>query len=167
MVEEIQCDLFAAPINILLHACNTNPNGIWGGLAGQVKKKFPEAYKKELEAKKRELGKGLIVRVSEQNYPQVKYVVNLYTQPEISNEFRMTDYEAVARGLEWTRNKITNKNLVLGIPRFLGSDKGGGSWQVIRAMIEDVYAESTLNVLICGLPGSETKIMKSRPFNFV
>lgn len=165
MIKTQDIDIFQAPIEVMVHACN--PKGIWGGLAGQVKKNFPEVYDKDasLKPEEKKLGTCSVVKLRN-SHSSIMAVINMYTQPNISSEFRMTNYEAVARGFEWINNYIKNRNLVLGIPYYFGSDKGGASWPVIEAIIHDVFDGSDLNAIICKLPGFIPNRTASLPFDF-
>lgn len=165
MIEYQDVNIFEAKIEVLVHACN--PKGIWGGLAGQVKKNFPEAYDKDnsLKPEEKKLGTCSVVKLKN-GHSNILAVINMYTQPNISNEFRMTNYEAVARGFEWINSYIKNRSLVLGIPYCFASDKGGASWNVIESIIYDIFEGSDLNVIICKLPGFTPNRNASLPFNF-
>lgn len=163
MIKEIECDVFKAPADILGQCCN--PRGIWGGLAGKIKNMYPEVYEADQKAKPEEkkLGEVMFVRL-ESPTDSLRYIVNMYTQPNISCDLRMTNYEAVARCLEVLRNKITNKKLTVAFPYYLASDKGGADFSVIRAMINSTFEDSGINVLICRYPGFVPSRTKALPF---
>lgn len=163
MIKEIECDIFKAPADILAQCCN--PKGIWGGLAGKIKDKFPEVYEadQQEDPSTKKLGEVMFVRIKKPT-DSIRYVANMYTQPNISCELRMTNYEAVARCFETLKNRITNKNLTVAFPYYLASDKGGADFSVIRALISSVFEDSTVNVLICRYPGFIPKRTKPLPF---
>lgn len=157
MVEIVDMDIFEAPIDILLHACNCFHT--FGGLAGAVGKRFPEAYQADENTNygdKKKLGTYSTALVVTEGI----YVVNLYSQFEFGRNTRHTNYEAVARGLEALRDELIGENrqdYVLGIPYKMGCSLGGGDWRVVEAIIRSVFEDSSIKVLICRYePGGYT-----------
>lgn len=157
MVEYIQSDIFDAPIDVLVHSCNCM--GIMGsGIAAQVKSLYPEAYEKDCKTKPSDPAKlGTYTSVKTTSRPDYRpsYIVNLYGQFQISGTKKETSYDAIDSGLRLLKNNMEKKglqNMVIGIPWKLGSNRGGGSWRVVEAIIRDIFEDGNFRVLICQRP---------------
>lgn len=154
MVEIIEKDLFQAQIDIVVHSANCQ-NTMSSGVAKLVKERFPEAYAADLETTKGDkdkLGKFSAAKVNNPEFPQIKYVINCYTQFTFGTDKRQTNYEAFYNSLEAVRNNLIDKkrqDLVIGMPYKIASDRGGASWAVIEAMIRDIFEASPIKVIIC------------------
>ena len=67
-------------------------------------------------------------------------IYNLYTQDGIGFG-REVNYEALYRNLLLMRNSLNNdSNCVLGLPYGMSSGLAGGSWQIVKAMIDTIFA---------------------------
>ena len=62
-----------------------------------------------------------------------------------------TDYDALRNCLEIIKSQFHNK--VIAIPYLLGCYRGGGSWDIVSQMIEEVFANSDCEILICEYNG--------------
>jgi O-acetyl-ADP-ribose deacetylase (regulator of RNase III) len=157
MVKEIVCDIFDAPVDVIVHQANCF-HTMGSGIARAIKEKFPEAYDADCtqtqKGDRKKLGTCSVATLV-QPKTRIKYIFNMYSQFTFGTEKRQTHYEALYRGLEWVRNHVANTNLVVGIPFKLGSKLGGADWQVVKAMIYSVFQESTREVIICQKPGDE------------
>jgi len=103
------------------------------------------------------LGSFSFAQVGNPNYPNVKFIVNLYSQFDFSGDRRCTRYDAMYDALVTLREKMKAKAQgrlrTLAIPFRMGSNRAGGSWLIIRAIIEDVFGnEPHFKVLICENP---------------
>jgi len=149
MVKIINCDIFKAPIDVLIHGCNCF-NTMGGGIAFFIKNLFPEAYEADLRTKKgdrKKLGTFSFATIDRKD-TNIKYIFNLYQQYEFGG-YRPLNYEAFYNGLELIRGSITNTNLVIGIPYGIGCGLAKGAWLIVYEMIKEVFKDSTLEVLIC------------------
>lgn len=149
MVKIINCDIFKAPIDVLIQGCNCF-NTMGGGIALVIKNLFPEAYQADSETKKGDrakLGKYSLAMVKRSD-SQIKYIFNLYQQYEFGGD-RALNYEAFYSGLELIRGSITNTDLVIGIPYGIGCGLANGSWPIVYEMIKEIFKDSTIDVLIC------------------
>lgn len=154
MIKDVTVDLFEAPIDILVHGCNAM-RVMGGGLALEVKNRFPEAYRVDFNTKlgdEKKLGTYSTAKVHNPAHPSIKFIVNLYTQLDFGRSRRHTSYDAVDNGLRLLRRSLeTNESddLVIGVPHGLGAALGGGSWPVIRTIIEEALRDYKSDVLIC------------------
>lgn len=152
MVEYHYGDIFEAPIDILVHQCNCHCT-MGAGIAKEIKKRFPEAYKADCMTKKGDrskLGTTSYAWVSRQREGvRISYVFNLYSQFNYSGPGIKTDYEAMKKGLQSMKNSIANTKLTIGIPYKIGCGLGGGDWETVENIIKEVFDKSCFKVLIC------------------
>ncbi len=148
MINEIDADLLECPLDGFAHSCNCF-HTFGGGIALRVKQKYPEAYKADLMHGRRgnstRLGKFSYVKAHDD-----KYIYNVYGQFNLGTWARMTNYEALYTGLAGVHDHALEANVRrLGLPRKMGCSLGGGSWTVVRAIIEDIFANSPIELSIC------------------
>ena len=145
MITEIDTNLLEYSLDGIIHSCNCQH--IFGGLAGAIRNKFPEAYEADLKTPRNDKSKlgTFSVAVLPSNY----HIYNLYGQFNIGYG-RMTNYEAVATGLSAIKNHAFNAGLKkLGLPKYMGSKLGGGNWNIVKAIIESEFTDCPLNLFIC------------------
>jgi O-acetyl-ADP-ribose deacetylase (regulator of RNase III) len=158
-LETIEGDLLDFPngINYIAHSCNCQ-NIMGGGIALQIKERYPEAYEADTKAYKAEevsLGDFSFTRVK--NRPD-RYIYNLYTQFNIGRQTRQVDYEAFHRAITTLRAEIIkhetadiffdNDVSTVGFPYKMSCSLAGGNWDIIYAMINDVFGHSTIKAYI-------------------
>lgn len=159
MITEKVGNLLEAPVDVLVQQCNLF-HTFGAGIALQIKKKFPEAYEADLKTPYGDVNKLGTYSIGKITNPtgQIKRVVNLYSQVGIGGQDRNTSYDAMVRGLETLHAAIeditVNKGMPykLGIPFQLGCGLANGSWTVVRAIIEDIFGKSSVEVEIYTLP---------------
>ena len=157
-LQVVEQNVFEPPINVVIHQMNCV--GEWG--IGELKKeivsKFPNVKQADDERVRHDdpriLGRFLVVNVSNsQIHPNLNYVINLYYQFICGEDKkRYTDYEALYMGLYDLKNAIDSmeeKELVFGIPYGLGCRTGGGSWNIVYAIINEVFKDTQSDVRIC------------------
>ncbi len=152
MVKEINCNIFEAPIDILVESKNCF--GLRGGLAGEIARRFPETAENDdstIKGSEAKLGTLLVTQLH-QPKTRIKCVIGIYGQYHISSKERQTNYEFLYRGLEGIRYSVTNTDLVIGIPYGIGCGLGLASWSIVSAMIADVFGDSPFSVLVCRWP---------------
>jgi hypothetical protein len=176
MLKEIVGDIFeefeAKRINVLVHQANCF-HTMGGGIARVIAERYPVAAEvdrgKTLRGDKDKLGTYSIAKL-----PDGRRIVNVYSQFDTSammntqedirdtieeamaDTGRATRYDAVDVALRDLEEALATSKLVtqyvLGIPYGYGSDLAGGSWTIVRAIIESVFAESPVKVIIVKLP---------------
>jgi O-acetyl-ADP-ribose deacetylase (regulator of RNase III) len=164
MIKQIKSDIFAVSCDMIVHQANCQHN-MGSGIARFIRENFPEAYEADCKTKladPNKLGTFSYAKVKNPKYPNIGFIVNLYSQFDFSSEKRCTNYEAFASGLETLRDlalakvKNPNKKYTVAIPYRIGSNRGGGSWAVIKAIIESVFEnEPNFTVIICEPPEQE------------
>ena len=154
MIKHIKCDIFESGADVILHQVNCQ--GVMGsGVAKQVREKYPEVYEQykilcddvKNNPNKKLLGRRQFIEVSEN-----KYIVNLFAQENYGYDGKCyTDYDALRESLEDT--KAFFKDSVIAFPYLMGCHRGGGDWNIVYKMIEEVFSDSDCEVLICEYNG--------------
>lgn len=152
MIYEVDADLLAFPdIDAFVHQANCF-HTMGAGIAKQIKEKYPEMYKADIAHGR----SGDMTRLGKFSWAKChdgKIGYNLYSQYNFGGWKRNTNYEAVANGLTAVVNHAIVQGVTrLGLPKNMGCTLGGGSWPVVRAIIDSVVAEFTIDVYICNYP---------------
>lgn len=122
-------------------AHQVNCKGVAGaGLAKQIRIKWPEWYLDyKIASRKAKLGAvGVFTATKE---PEL-IVANLYSQFGYGRDKQHTDYNAFRQCLEAVRIHYGDKQVHL--PYRIGAGNGGGLWQVISGIIEDVLPSAII-----------------------
>ena len=164
-------DIFNTDCKVIAHQVNCV--GVMGsGLAREIKNRWNDVFIQYLETIKSLdhncLGGCLIVEVE----PGRKYVANLFGQyyyngyfsniedylrqpverrPTIinKNKIRFTNYEALFNSISQLKNEMLKHKVdSVSFPWKLGSDRGGGDWDVIKTMIEVIFKDTNICVEI-------------------
>lgn len=146
MIFEIDTNLLEYELDGILHQANCF-HTMGGGIAFQIKKKYPEAYEADCNTKygdREKLG-TFSLAILPSNY----HIYNLYGQFDIGFG-RKTNYEAVTRGLEVIHAHAKESGLKkIGMPRFMGCRLGGGDWRIVKAIVDVEFENSELDLYIC------------------
>lgn len=141
---------FPENTNVLIHCVSLKPV-MGAGVARQITEEYPsafEAHRDYIATGNAMLGQFSSVVVA----GGAKRIVNLIAQADIGTERRQLDYEALYAGL-CTFRDILQDALAQGrvyrvaMP-WLGTGLAGGSKPVVRAMIEDIFGESPIEVFV-------------------
>lgn len=133
-IEYLKGDLFQTDIKTIVHGCNAQ--GVMGsGVAKIVRDDFPKAYERYVKEYKlhNHLNLGSIIAVPCDD----KIIVNAITQEYFGRDGeRYVSYDAI----DDVMKKLNTFNDVYGITEIampqIGAGLGGGSWEVIEAIIE-------------------------------
>lgn len=154
MVKEIYCDLFSCGADVYCHQVNCQ--GVMGsGLAKQVKELFPyvfSQYKFYCDKHKSDgtspLGTWQAVPIVG-SIPTDKYVVNIFAQDRYGYTGVYTQYGALRTALESMKRVFEDMDYTIAFPKYMGCGRGGGDWNIVRQIIEDIFGKSKIQVLIC------------------
>lgn len=146
MIHEIDGNLLEQPVQAIIHQANCF-NIMGGGTAKFIKQKYPDAYEADvlagLAGDIKKLGSFSFV------YSKDKWIYNLYGQYDWGTK-RATNYEAVYTGLEKVNKHIqTLKLKTAGLPKNMGCGLGGGTWSIMKAIIDTVWKDSSVDLYIC------------------
>jgi len=141
---------FGHGITMIAHCANIK-NCFGSGIALQIKEEYPAAYEADCEAA--EKGKNNLGQFSVAKLPNGKFIVNLYGQSLYGMDERQLDYEAIYIALEELHRllleaKEKGKVHILGVPKLMGCFRAGGSWKVVNAMLEVIFLDSPIKLVI-------------------
>jgi O-acetyl-ADP-ribose deacetylase (regulator of RNase III) len=148
MIEYRQGDVLDAPSgSIIVHGCNAR--GVMGsGVAKAVKYRYPEAF--EVYLRKFYTGGLILGEYTSYATPHKTLIVNGITQKSYGTKVqRYVDYEAVAQvfknvveDMVWTQGdpKCIHYDTI-AFPK-IGAGLGGGSWDVISAIIDEAIPDN-------------------------
>lgn len=151
MINYFEGDIFESEADVICHQVNCQ--GVFGrGMAGQVKKLFPEvekSYKILTKQWTEETGgktSSLLGRVSAQ--PVEKdgrwfLIANLFGQDDYGKAKVYTDYEALENAMGEIREflVVRGSKESVAFPKGIGCGFGGGDWEVVEAIIKRVFEE--------------------------
>jgi O-acetyl-ADP-ribose deacetylase (regulator of RNase III) len=150
MIIEKNANLLEEPLDGIIHSANCF-HTMGGGIALRIRNKFPEAYEADLQTPcgdKAKLG-TFSVAVLPSNF----HIYNMYGQFDIGYG-KQTRYDAVDDGLRNIEIHARKNGLKkLGLPKNMGCRLGGGDYRVVRAIIECIFSESSLELYICNYDG--------------
>ena len=147
MIHYVKGNLLDSNCDYICHQVNCQ--GVMGsGIARQIRERWPwvftsyhaycNRYKNE---GKSPLGTIWGVAIDHDNRSQ-QWVVNMFSQETFGYYGgRFTSYDAFAKCLERMRDNL-HKDKTIGFPKNIGCGLGGGNWNVISALIEEILGET-------------------------
>lgn len=155
MIKHIKCDIFKSGADIICHQVNCQ--GVMGsGIAKQVREKYPIVYRDykrmcDIYAPNALLG---IAQFIETDGAPFKGIFNLFGQEKFGYDGkRYTDYVALYKCLEKVKEETMGDKHTIAIPYLMGCYRGGGNWNVVYKMIEEIFDDSDCDILICEYNG--------------
>lgn len=144
MIYEVNGDLLNSDYEIFCHQVNCQ-DIMGGGLAKQVKIRYPEVYRAYHERNHKYLGAIDWVPTKDN-----RTCVNMYAQEYYGHGARFTDYIAFAECLIEIENYVCTlpKEWKIAFPYKIGCGLGGGDWTVISALITDFSSHIKQDVYI-------------------
>lgn len=155
LIKVVNGDLLDAEENLILHSVNCQGK-MNSGVAKAIRGKWGRVYDKYMElcgtcTPNYLLGQVQSVLVDDS---KGQHVINMFTQEFYGYDGnRYTSYDALYECLEQVANVARKRNLSVALPYKLSSDRGGASWAVVYAMIEEVFKNHTQPVVIYNLGG--------------
>lgn len=151
MIEFYKGDIFAAPINILIHSANCF-HTMGAGIAKNIKLKYPRAYNADLltvRGDRKKLGQFSVALSAED---QPFHILNLYTQHRYGRDKQYVEYdkffEAIKNAKEWSEKM--EKYPVIGCPFNISCNNAGGDWNgKILPALKYVFSDNDCKLLIC------------------
>lgn len=161
MIKHIKCDIFESGADIICHQVNCQGQ-MNSGIAKQVKDRFPWVYNnyKELCDKEFRNPSNLLGFVQPaaltngiDDSDNQTIIMNLFAQENFGYDGKCyTDYDSLKKCLEMVR-LVCEKETKIAIPYLMGCHRGGGDWNIVYKMIEEIFANSDCEVLICEYNG--------------
>ena len=122
--------LFDKEVDYMIHCCNCQST-MGSGIAKEVRERVPAAFEVYMKYPQA-LG----------NFTEAEGVINLYGQeyygtygPYYAKTGRQLDYVALEAALIKVVKKF-GKGKVYGLPYKFGSDRAGGDWETVKAIVE-------------------------------
>ena len=137
-------NLLTSKTDVIGH--QTNCKGIAGGLAGDIFKQHPECYKPYLQCCKvnKPLGTAQLLKMNDG-----RVLANIFGQYEAG---AATDYKMVLYALKDLKKQMDSLGLKsLSLPYGMGAGIGGGDWNEIFGLIEEVFGPTPIKVVLCKL----------------
>jgi len=148
MIFEKDANLLDFNLGAFIHSCNCF-HTMGAGIAYQIKQKYPMLFKADV-AHGRAGDHTRLGKFSWADLPDGKRGYNLYSQFNLGMEKRQTNYEAMYKGLEAIKMHLTLAPIEnVGVPFNMGCKLGGGSWRVVRAILDDIFEQGGINLYIC------------------
>jgi O-acetyl-ADP-ribose deacetylase (regulator of RNase III) len=126
--------------DVIAHGCNCQCT-MGSGIAKEIRKVFPGAYTVDCKTKKGDASKLGSCTVA--HYSKVD-VVNCYTQIRYGKRGTYVNYDAVRSCMKWINDNYKGKKV--GLPK-IGCGLAGGSWGVVRLIIEEELTDVDLTVM--------------------
>lgn len=140
IIKIINGDLLQATEKLICHSCNCQ--GVMGaGIALQVRLQFPQVYSEYKRLCNHTDPEQLLgtIQCVEVNLNRV--FVNLFGQLGYGGCTQNTDYDALRKGLVNVRDIAKQYNISVAIPYNVGCALGGGDWNVVYKMIEEIFGD--------------------------
>lgn len=154
MIKHIKCDIFESGADIICHQVNCQ-GAMNSGIAKQVRDKYPEVYESYSWYCKQSnelLGKAYPTYIHPRHNTKTKIICNLFAQENYGYDGKCyTNYDALKSCLMEVASYPGYKTIA--IPYLMSCHRGGGDWNVVYKMIEEVFADSDCDVLICEYNG--------------
>lgn len=165
MIKEIVKDITTVTEGIVCHQVNCL--GTMGsGVAAAIRQKWPEVfttyhkkYVENVDSPWKQLGECQMVGVGNDMFADI-YVANLFGQYDFGANSRYTEYCALSTALQnlngiieyREEHRYENEVFDLYIPYKMGCDRGGGDWNIVSQMIEELLHTNNRTIYICSLP---------------
>ena len=144
--------------DIICHQVNCQ-GAMGSGLAKQIRDIYPKVYKdyrelvQEYEENERYMLLGRVQYVEIPSTKARRYIVNCFGQNYYGHGKRYTNYKALSDCFNEicrvNNNDIQRRSIA--IPYGIGCGLAGGDWNVVYAMIQEIFANYRDDVLICKL----------------
>ena len=146
MIHNVIGNLLTSNCDYICHQVNCQ--GVMGsGIAKQIREKWPwvfDSYRAYCDRCKSrgESPLGAIWGVAiDSDIRSSRWVVNMFGQDNYGYYGgRFTSYDAFAKCLEHMRDNLP-KDKTIGFPKNIGCGLGGGNWNVIYALIEEILGK--------------------------
>lgn len=147
MIINQDINIFECSAQAIIHQANCQ-NTMGSGIARFIREKYPEAYEVDCKTVAGDIGK--LGTFSWVKASDGKYIYNCYSQFRYGRDKRYTDYEAIYTGLQRIEAHAKVQGVTsLSLPHGMGCVQAGGSWHVVRAIIEDIFDQNDIELYIC------------------
>lgn len=146
-IKYVKGNVFDSQAKVIFHGANCFST-MNSGLAKEMRERYPEAYRADLQTLKGDLGK-----LGTTSYTHAlkddRILVNLYTQYRYGSDKCHLDYYALDSSLRALKNhldtwKILDKDIVAS--GRIGAGRAGGNWKLIEEIIENVFSDRNIHI---------------------
>lgn len=162
-MKTIHGDLLEGDWDVAMHCAN--PHQVMGsGVAYFLKKKWPEVFQADLDydvPPDEKLGNWSCAAL-----PDKRRVVNLYGQVGVGNNGNPLDrncrYDYLYDAIYLSCEALTflESDIKIGIPYKMASDRAGGSWIIVEAILKDIEEKFPVEFVVYrksdGIPTTNT-----------
>ncbi|MEK3915935.1 macro domain-containing protein [Paenibacillus sp. FSL H7-0331] len=146
-VRIIKKDILRASENIIAHQVNCQAV-MSSGVAKQIKQLYPKVYTEYLQFclqnKESLLGKIQLVEIGRGTN---KYVANLFGQQDFGGDGKKyTNDDALRNALNELCKFAQTNHYSIALPYRIGCDRGGGDWNVVSKMINDIFKDEEVTL---------------------
>jgi len=128
----------ALEFDIIVHGCNCF-NNMGGGLAKQIKRTFPEAYKVDCQTKrgdKKKLGNftACVIKLNNSEITIINAYTQFYYKIISENKKKLVDYNALRNVFKQIKKHYNGKKIAYPL---IGAGLAGGNWEIISKIIDE------------------------------
>lgn len=135
IIQSVFGNLMTAEERIILHGCNAQKK-MNSGVAKLIREQYPEAYHEYVSTTKLQLGMVIYAESGD------KIIANGITQENYGRDGRRyCSYDAINSVMEDVHRYAIDRKIDRVAMPAIGAGLGGGSWSVIRAIIENAFTE--------------------------
>lgn len=146
MINHVKGDIFKSDADIIIHQVNCQ--GVMGsGVAKQVKNLYPNVYVHYREYCKDFTPEEMLGTVFMVPIDTIKprFVANFFSQNNFGYDGNCyTSYEAFEKCLLYMKKNYSEFSMA--IPYLIGCRRGGGSWEKIYKMIENILGDCEVTI---------------------
>lgn len=151
MIKKISTNIVNSGAEVIIHQCNCF-NTMGAGVAKVLRDKWPEIYDVDCQTSKGDKSKLGLFSIAKLDDPdsKTKYVLNCYSQYKHGRIGRYTNYEFYYQCLVRVKEFCENNGLTtIAIPFKMGCNLAGGDWNICENMINTIFSDDKIEVLIC------------------
>ena len=146
MINHVKGDIFKGDADIIIHQVNCQ--GVMGsGVAKQVKDLYPKVYVHYREYCKDFTPEEMLGTVFMVPIDTIKprFVANFFSQNNFGYDGNCyTNYEAFEKCLLYMKKNYSGFSMA--IPYLIGCRRGGGDWNIVYKMIEDILGDCEVTI---------------------
>lgn len=147
MIELIEKNIFEHNAQCIIHQANCHCR-MASGIARTISQLYPEAVAADNATTVGDPNK--LGTFTSAVGSDGKIIYNLYGQFYFGNQKRQTNYEAFYKAMDAIHSDVRNKSLTTAsLPYNIGCGLANGSWNVIEAIIKDIWQNSPVKLTIC------------------
>lgn len=157
MIKYIDGNILDIEKGLICHQVNCR--GVMeAGLAKQLKDKYPEVfseYKEFIYARKVHHigGNQLLGAVNPVFINKDLIVINIFGQDTFGLGMLHTDYTAIEKAFNYIEQTVAPiYDLPVYIPYGFGCGLGGGNWDIVKGILEQIFKDSNITCTIIKLP---------------